>query len=192
MPRLLLLSVLSFLSLASCKKGQPALTDEDKAGEHFTAGSKVKAPLGKRKKSSATVLELYGKLAKLKFAYDIGWAHLKDLEPQGAIELYPEGDTCSAAVGDKVRAHWSTARTLTGATVDEVYGKMVHLQFDDNDVDWALCDDLQPPAEASEESGGGGGVSDEVRKCRNGCNRSCHGAKNKSKCVNECRRACEG
>lgn len=29
-----------------------------------------------------------------------------------------------------------------------------------------------------------------VQDCQRGCNKRCHGAKNKSKCVNECRRAC--
>jgi len=58
--------------------------------------------------------------------------------------------------------------------------------------------DAEPPEDDSsaEESTSGeedthhAGVSDSVRKCRNGCNSRCHGAKNKSKCVNECRRAC--
>ena len=37
-----------------------------------------------------------------------------------------------------------------------------------------------------------GGSADAGSKetCQRGCNKRCHGAKNKSKCVNECRRAC--
>lgn len=186
-----LLVVAAAVSLLSCSKGQPELTEADKQGEHFTEGAKVKAPLGKRKKQSATVVETYGKLAKLKFAdHNVGWALLKDLEPEGAVTQHPKDDTCSAKVGDEVMARWSTSLSLTKATVDEVYGKMAHVAFVDNDVDWAPCADLKPVVDAEEDEGSGGGVDPAVTKCRRGCNSRCHGAKNKSKCVGECRRAC--
>lgn len=183
------------LLLVGCSRGQPALTEEDKAGEVFTEGAKVKAPLGKRKKEPATVVEVYGKVAKLKYSsHNIGWALLKDLEPQGAVSLYPEGDSCDAKVGDRVRARWSTALTLTGGEVDEVHGKLAHIKFDDGDVDWSWCSELKPPLEASDDDEAGGGddgASAEVTHCKRGCNSSCRGAKNKSKCVGQCRRACE-
>ncbi len=186
-------SVFFIVALVSCSKGQPELTEADKAGEVFEAGSRVMAPLGKRKKQHATVVETYGKLAKLKFAdHNIGWALLKELQPEGAVTQYPKEDTCDAKVGDEAMVRWSTSLSLTKATVDEVYGKMVHVQFVDKDVDWALCSDLKPVADADDgESGGGGsGESAAVTKCKRGCNSQCHGAKNKSKCVGECRRAC--
>ncbi|MDP3235419.1 MAG: hypothetical protein Q8N26_21735 [Myxococcales bacterium] len=183
-----------FFALA-CSKGQAALTDDDKAGEVFTIGAKVKAPLGKRKKQSATVTELYGKVAKLHFSGgDVGWALVKDIEPVGAIQQYPKGDSCSFEVGDEVLAHWSTSRTLTAATIDEVHGKLAHLKFIDNDVDWAVCSELKPKAHENEADSDsaheGGGVSAEVTKCQRGCNHQCQHASNKSKCVGECRRAC--
>ncbi|AKQ68284.1 hypothetical protein A176_005196 [Myxococcus hansupus] len=185
---------LCLLSLLSCSKGQPELTAEDLAGEKFSEGAKVKAPLGKRKKQKATVLEVYGKLAKLRFAdTNIGWALLKDVEPQGAVSHPPKDDTCSAAVGDRVQARWSTARTFTNGTVDEVYGKLAHIQFDDKDVDWAVCADLKPMTESDSDEGGGSesGVSEAVTQCKRACNSNCKGAKNKAKCVGECRRACD-
>jgi hypothetical protein len=189
---------LCLLSLLSCSKGQPELTAEDLAGETFTEGAKVKAPLGKRKKQNAKVLEVYGKLAKLRFAdTNIGWALLKEIEPPGAVSHPPKEDTCASAVGDRVRARWSTAITLTNGTVDEVHGKLARIQFDDKDVDWALCADLKPIAEAEGDEGGGDEVesgdsaaSAAVTKCKRACNSNCKGAKNKSKCVGECRRAC--
>lgn len=181
---------LAVVAVVSCSKGQPELTEADKAGEEFTEGSRVEAPLGKRKRQPATVVETYGKLAKLKFAdHNVGWALLKDLHPEGAVTQFPKGDGCDAKVGDEVLARWSTSLSLTKATVDEVYGKLVHLQFVDKDIDWALCSDLKPIAEA-EESEASSGDSAAVTKCKRGCNSSCHGAKNKSKCVAECRRAC--
>ena len=52
-------------------------------------------------------------------------------------------------------------------------------------------DEHEPAADDSSGEVAHSGVSDSVRKCRNGCNSRCHGVKNKSKCVAECRRACE-
>ncbi len=180
------------LLLVACSKGQGTLSEEELAGEKFEVGAKVKAPLGKRKKQNASVMELYGKLAKLRFAdHNIGWALVKELEPPGAIQYYPKEDRCEAKVGDRVRARWSTSRSLTGAVVDEVHGKLAHLKFDDNDEDWALCDELKPPADEEEDDeSGGGGVSPAVVKCKRACNAQCRGASNKSKCVGQCRRAC--
>lgn len=131
------------LTLLACSKGQPELTAEDLAGEHFAAGAKVMAPLGKRKKRHATVVEVYGKVAKLNFGDNVGWALLKEIDPQGAVSHFPNGDSCSAAVGDHVLARWSTSLSLTAAVVDEVYGKLAHLHFADGDVDWAVCADLK-------------------------------------------------
>lgn len=191
---LLALGVSSLVLVSACARGgQPALTDADKAGEHFAAGAKVKAPLGKRKKQHATVLELYGKLAKLRFAdANVGWALVKELEPQGAVQPFPPGDSCAAASGEKVRARWSTSRFYTGGVVDEVHGKLAHIRFDDGDVDWALCDELKPPAEETDSSEGGDvtGASAEGTRCRRACNSSCRGAGNKARCVGQCRRAC--
>ncbi|RKI05019.1 hypothetical protein [Corallococcus sp. AB038B] len=104
----------------------------------------------------------------------------------------PKEDTCGAAVGDRVQARWSTAITLTNGTVDEVYGKLAHIQFDDRDVDWAVCADLKPLAESEGDEGGdtGSGVSAAVTKCKRACNSNCKGVRNKSKCVGECRRSC--
>jgi len=185
----------STITTSSCSSNkQPTLTEEDMAGQVFVAGDKVKAPLGKRKKQSAKVLETYGKLAKLAYAdSNIGWALVKEIEPPGAITRYPEGDTCAFKVGDAVRARWSTSRFYTNGTIDEVHGKVAHIQFSDGDVDWAVCDDIKPPAEesASSSSGGGGGQSDAVTKCKRKCNSQCDGAQNKSKCVGQCRRACD-
>ncbi|WP_163783944.1 hypothetical protein [Myxococcus vastator] len=186
---------LCLLSLLSCSKSQPELTAEDLAGEKFSEGAKVKAPLGKRKKQKATVLEVYGKLARLRFAdTNVGWALLKEIEPQGAVSHPPKEDTCDAAVGDRVRARWSTAITLTNGTVDEVYGKLAHIQFDDKDVDWALCADLKPIEEAESDEGGDveeSGASAAVTQCKRACNGNCKGARNKAKCVGACRRSCE-
>lgn len=197
MRRLPLLCLLCLVPALACSKKKgggelPELTAEDKAGEVIAVGAKVKAPLGKRKKTHATVTEVYGKVAKLKFTDNVGWALLKDLEPVGAIQAHPTGDTCAFSVGDEVMARWSTALTLTAGTIDEVYGKLAHIQFVDNDVDWAVCDELKPKADDEGGAHEGGGVSPEVRHCMNGCNHQCHGASNKSKCVAQCRRACRG
>jgi len=187
--------------LACSESGQSPLSDADKAGEVFEEGSTVKAALGnKKQKQNGKVKALYGKLAQIKFAdANIGWVHVKEIEPQGAIQLFPEGDKCAYAKGDKVQAPWSTSRSMFAGTIDETHGKMAHIKYDDGDEDWADCDKLKPPkedepkAERSTSTGGGSGdASAAVTKCKRGCNKQCNGANNKSKCVNECRRRCDG
>jgi hypothetical protein len=52
---------------------------------------------------NGTVLALYGKLMQLRFAdANTGWVLLKSIEPPGAIQPLPPGDTCEREVGDKV------------------------------------------------------------------------------------------
>ena len=172
------------------------LTAEDLAGEHFEKGAKVKAIRGKETRAqSASFLQQYGKLAQLKFAdHNTGWVLVKAIDPPGAIQPYPEGDACAFEIGDKVRAPWSTSLSKFGGTIDELHGSMAHIQYDDRELDWALCDSLEAPAEAAAPKPAGGGGSsnaDAVSKCKRKCTSSCKGSSNVSKCTGSCRRACD-
>ena len=186
---------------AACFGGGQKLSDEDLAGEKFVEGAKVKAAFGNRKRmQNGTILGQYGKLAHIKFAdRHQGWVPVKEVEPKGAAQLYPEGDKCAFAVEDRVMAPWNNSGNSYLGTIDEVHGKMAHVNFDDGDKDWADCDRMKPGkpkrtktvgSDDSSSGGGGGGTSDAVTKCRRGCNKQCRGASNKSKCVGQCRRAC--
>lgn len=174
----------------------PTLSADDLAGETFVEGAKVKAIRGKTTKpQNATFIAQYGKIAQLRFAdANTGWVLVKSIEPPGAIQLPPAGDSCERAVGDKVSAPWSTSYSKFTGSVGELHGKMAFIRYDDGEKDWAACDALDDPPEASGGGGGGGGgaQSDAVAKCKRGCNARCKGAQNTSKCVGQCRRACDG
>ena len=185
------------MTSASCTDGgQGSLSADELAGAAYKVGDKVKAPFGKSPKmKSGEIMEVYGKLAKIRFTdRKIGWALVKAVDPPGAIQRYPEGDKCAYGVDDKVRAPWSNRNVLYGGVIDEVHGKVAHIQYDDGDHDWIKCERLKPPSSTKSGGGGarsGGGDTAAIRKCRQGCNRACRSAPNGSKCVGDCRRACK-
>jgi hypothetical protein len=186
------------LAGACSDKGQPDLSTEDMEGAVFKKGDKVKAPFGKKsKKISGKILDTYGKLAQIRFSNGhTGWALVKETEPVGAIQRTPESDKCEYQSGDKVNAPWSNKARRYNGTIDEIHGKMAHINYDDGDVDWVKCERLKAPTEkkSSSASGGGGGSgkAKAIQQCKRKCSQSCKGASNRSKCVGKCRRACDG
>lgn len=124
------------------------LSEEDRAGHGYQVGDTVNAPFGKStRKTQGKVVAVYGKLVQVQYPNrHIGWSLVKQAEPVGAIQPHPADDTCSYAVGDAIRAPWSYQKQLFVGTIDEVYGKLAHIQYKDGDQDWVACDLIQAPA----------------------------------------------
>lgn len=171
--------VLAGSLLLSCSSDGP--TAEDLAGESYEVGQEVEAKYpthGKMKKGK--IHDLYGRVAQVDFANRRRhWVSVKDLEPPGAVLVAPEGDRCDFAQDDRVLALRSkSGRTLDGrllasmqpGRVKQVYGKMAQVQFKDEGLDWAYCENIkvnekpeEPPA--SETTGAGEGASGDDKPC---------------------------
>jgi hypothetical protein len=105
-----------------------------------SVGSKV--TMGK---DTATVLELYGKLAKLRYGGGDDWDYLSKTTPAGTPLPDPHGDSCSVLVGQRVKATWPWDKKKYLARVGEVYGKLARVAHqDDGALQWLACDDCDP------------------------------------------------
>jgi hypothetical protein len=145
-PTVLFILLLSILSTGCCKrivgKGDP---------EEVSVGQKVQAPWSaKQNYYPGTVREIYGKLARIDFDDgDKGWVLVSAMDPPGKPKKDPSKSSSKFSDGDKVSCPWSQSGSFYPGKVSEVYGKLVHIDFDDGDKGWALANKCKAKLETT-------------------------------------------
>lgn len=88
----------------------------------------------------AQLVEIYGKVACVRFFNNTAkWIETSKLSmPQNQPDYV--SDLCPLTKGQKVYARWDDGKFYPG-TVEEEYGKLVLVRFDDSDAGWALAFD---------------------------------------------------
>jgi len=110
-------------------------------GRRLDAPPKVKAPWNRdtRPTSGGKLMRTYGKLGYIVYNDNsVGWQPLEKLEPSRPAGPAPI-DTCSVAVGDKVKSPFSRGTDVWPATIAEVHGGIARVVFDDKDTHWVEC-----------------------------------------------------